>query len=253
MGAAASRHDRPPAAAAAAAAAIRASDLARASPSLVLCRGATQLFRTTPADRGWACGYRNCQMLLSSTLGAGAEVPGVADLQRVLEQAWRAGYDPEGAAQLGHRVAGTRKWIGATEVYCILAQLGASPHVVDFHRPTAADGSHPALLEWIVAYFTDAPPPPHAAAARHPLYLQHQGHSRTVVGVDLAADPAPCLLVFDPDASPRRPGPDGFPHLPEFRLRLADTRRAAQYQIVYVDPAPPPHPPPRRIASVRIP
>jgi len=35
-----------------------------------------------------------------------------------------AGFDPQGAAQLGGRVVGTRKWIGATEVAVMLRWLG---------------------------------------------------------------------------------------------------------------------------------
>ncbi|KAJ1989112.1 hypothetical protein GGI04_006052 [Coemansia thaxteri] len=235
------------------------------------------------ADRGWACGYRNCQMLISSvmrsvhgsSLGAllvpprmpAERVPPVRELQEMLELSWRDGFDCDGADQLDHRVMGTRKWIGTTEIYCILAHLGVRAHIVDFHCPTAPDRSHPALFSWIIEYFTAAPPPALLAgdqaddslageaagsggavrfAARHPLYLQHQGHSRTVVGVELADD-ATYLLVFDPDvnaaANPAR-----------FRMPIARTRGTRQFQILYVDHAdccPPAVP--KQIVSRRIP
>ncbi len=32
----------------------------------------------------------------------------------------------------------------------------------------------------------------------HPLYFQHQGHSRTIIGVEEEADGQTCLLIFDP-------------------------------------------------------
>ncbi|KAJ2767586.1 hypothetical protein IWQ56_003269, partial [Coemansia nantahalensis] len=177
---------------------------------------------------------------------------------RMLEQAWRDGYDPDGAAQLGHRVLGTHKWIGATEIYCVLAHLGLQPRIVDFHCPTAPDGTHPALFAWIVDYFTAGEGEPGAPDAggtvrfsgRHPLYLQHQGHSRTVVGVEMA-EAATCLLVFDPDRS-HRSHSDSTPQLSEFRILLADTRRARQYQLVYVDGSAL-GPVAKHISSVRVP
>jgi hypothetical protein len=46
--------------------------------------------------------------------GSGA-LPNVPSLQAWLECAWQAGFDPQGAEQLGHKVQGTRKWIGTTE------------------------------------------------------------------------------------------------------------------------------------------
>ncbi|KAJ2356578.1 hypothetical protein GGF43_001985 [Coemansia sp. RSA 2618] len=173
-------------------------------------------------------------------------VVSVRELQQMLELAWQEGFDADGAAQLGHRVLGTRKWIGATEAYCILAHLGVRAHIVDFHCPTAADGSHPALFEWIVEYFTsgitDDPADDAASSQRvrftdkHPLYLQHQGHSRTVVGVELA-DSGTNVLIFDPDVAVAHS--ESHPaELSQFRFPLARTRNAGQYQIVYVDNSP---------------
>ncbi|KAJ2711262.1 hypothetical protein H4R19_003336 [Coemansia spiralis] len=252
---------------------LRVAQLAAADEAapLVLCTGGTQLFNTTLVDRGWACGYRNCQMLVSSLLAsattsqavagriAAGRAPSIGELQQMLELAWRDGYDPDGAAQLGHRVLGTHKWIGATEIYCILAHLGVQARIVDFHCPTAPDGTHPALFAWIVDYFTagsggesDAPDGGGLVrfSGKHPLYLQHQGHSRTIVGVEMA-DAATCLLVFDPDRS-HRPHVDPPVRLSEFRLLLGDTRRAQQYQVVYVDDLAP-SPAAKHITSVRVP
>ncbi|KAJ2307445.1 hypothetical protein IWW55_000969 [Coemansia sp. RSA 2706] len=228
-----------------------AAGAALGNASVILCNKHTQLFNTTFSDRGWACGYRNCQMLLSSLMAsevgvsAFGRIPGdggvasVSDLQQMLELAWQEGYDVDGAAQLGHRVKGTRKWIGATEVYCILAHLGVRAHIVDFHCPTATDGTHPALFEWIVEYFTSGATADSAGGQKlrftnkHPLYLQHQGHSRTVVGVELS-DVGTSILLFDPDVAVARS--ENHPaELRSFRLMLNGTRRADQYQILYVD------------------
>lgn len=72
----------------------------------------------------YACGYRNVQMLSCALMqipqykaclfdGSG-RIPDVPGLQRWIEAAWAAGYDPEGCAQLGGRLQGTQQWIGAT-------------------------------------------------------------------------------------------------------------------------------------------
>ncbi|KAI7823114.1 peptidase family C78-domain-containing protein, partial [Kickxella alabastrina] len=132
------------------------------TPALALANASTQLINTTMVDRGWACGYRNCQMLLSSLLADTryhmherfpCSVPSVRALQECLELAWRDGFDPDGAEQMGRRVVGGRKWVGTTEIYCILAHFGVPARIVDFHRPTAADGTNPMLFAWMVEYF----------------------------------------------------------------------------------------------------
>jgi hypothetical protein len=46
--------------------------------------------------------------------------------------AWRAGYDKTGAAQLSHRVVGTKKWVGTTECAALLRYFGLSAQIVDF-------------------------------------------------------------------------------------------------------------------------
>ena len=72
--------------------------------------------------------------------GAGA-VPDVRSLQAWVEAAWAAGFDPEGAAQLGGALQGGRTWVGATECAALLRSFGLRARVVDFR---AADGHAPA-------------------------------------------------------------------------------------------------------------
>ncbi|KAJ2062710.1 hypothetical protein GGI17_002217 [Coemansia sp. S146] len=230
------------------------SALTQVEQSIVLCNPSTLLFNTTISDRGWGCGYRNCQMLISSLMHQAPvsrmpteAVPQVRQLQEMLELSWRDGYDRDGADQLDHRAMGTRKWIGTTEIYCILAHLGVRSRIVDFHCASAADGSHPALFSWVVDYFT-VTGSGGRFVDRHPLYLQHQGHSRTVVGVDLSDDV--CLLVFDPDVDV---APGGPVKLSKFRLPLGRTRRSKQFQILYVDDDCFSQVVPKQIASQRIP
>ena len=68
--------------------------------------------------------------------GAGA-VPDVPSLQAWLEAAWAAGYDPEGAAQLGGALQGGRAWVGATEAAALLRSFGLRARVVDFRATDA--------------------------------------------------------------------------------------------------------------------
>lgn len=129
------------------------------------------------------------------------------------------GFDPQGAAQLKHRVVNTRKWIGTTEVYTMLTYLGVWCTILDFDRLSAGDTpTHQLLLDWIQSYFENNSNSSSSDNAferlkgnnsvqktnRPPLYLQHAGHSRTVIGIEIGKDGKAChLIVLDPGR--RRP------------------------------------------------
>jgi len=92
---------------------------------------------------GWACGYRNIQMLCSALIrnpryrpvlfdGSGA-IPDIPTLQRWIEYAWGCGYDTAGCEQLGGRLLGTTTWIGAGECVALLRCFGIPAHQVVFH------------------------------------------------------------------------------------------------------------------------
>ncbi|KAF9130115.1 hypothetical protein BGW39_003475 [Mortierella sp. 14UC] len=188
-------------------------------------------FQSDKTDRGWGCGYRNIQMMLSYVVGqtettpssaaAADNIPMVPDLQRQLEYAWSNGFDAQGAGQLGHKVEGTKKWIGTTEAWSVLCSLGVRCSILDFHMPSGPDGTHPAMFAAIYNYFCSPDWSPLSAplalhvddlkqwsgrdnriiqTAKPPLYMQHQGHSRTIVGIEiLKEDRGMNLLVFDPN------------------------------------------------------
>lgn len=105
-------------------------------------------YATTYGDKGWGCGYRNLQMLISSLLqhtgynelvykawssglGSGSStknplrssIPSISKLQKMIEWAWVQGFDTQGAEQLGGKLVNTRKWIGPTEVVILLSSL----------------------------------------------------------------------------------------------------------------------------------
>ena len=175
------------------------------------------------------------EILLKSTslsfadIGIGL-VPQIPYVQEALENAWSAGFDVEGAAQLGHKIMGKNTWIGATEIVTLLRSFGIRARLVDFWRPTGADGTHPELSRWTKHYFTTSLNSAHSVSNsclvcddRLPLFLQHSGHSRTVVGIelDLTGDVV-SFLIFDP-ASPRA-------------LRIPPKEfNERQYQLVFID------------------
>ncbi|KAJ3209097.1 hypothetical protein HDU82_001399 [Entophlyctis luteolus] len=58
----------------------------------------------------------------------------IRTIQRLVERAWRLGFDPDGAQQLRHSLVGSRKHIGAGEVYALFHSLGVKVLVSDFVR-----------------------------------------------------------------------------------------------------------------------
>lgn len=63
------------------------------------------------------------------------------------------GIDRQGCDQLEGKLKNTNKWIGATEIVAFLTSRGIRTELLDFHIPTASDGSHPRLFQWVLDYF----------------------------------------------------------------------------------------------------
>lgn len=159
-------------------------------------------------------------------------------LETTIEKAWSEGYDLIGAKQLNHKLKGTSKWIGTTEIYVLLTYLGVKCSIFDFPSPDSKTGLHTALVNWIIDYFAvnsnqeimekvDSAKKGNLDQSlvlcndRWPIYLQHSGHSRTVVGIELHKDSEPALLVFDPGRSiPMR--------LKEFAVEVAQSGLSAE-------------------------
>ncbi|KAL8573581.1 hypothetical protein ACOMHN_047851 [Nucella lapillus] len=194
-------------------------------------------------DKGWGCGYRNLQMLLSSLTAdptylrvlfdGQARVPSILKLQQLIEAAWQKGFDPQGCQQLGGALVNTRKWIGATEIVAMLSSLRIKCHLLDFVKPSGPNNSHPVMIQWVREYFTSRASSPFTS----PLYLQHQGHSRTIVGIEELAHGNTNLLLFDPGVSQGRMGQFhgniNYNLLQTIR-KTTNAFHARQYQIVAV-------------------
>eukprot|EP00041_Stephanoeca_diplocostata_P014491 m.265377 g.265377 ORF g.265377 m.265377 type:complete len:404 (+) comp19715_c1_seq59:408-1619(+) len=253
---------------------IRAKCTAATAPVYTgIVASGVDFFPQNKKDRRWSCGYCNIQMLCSYLLrhNAMTSVPNIGDIQRDIQAAWHRGWDPTGAAQLSNRLNGTRKWIGATEAVVYFRSRGLVTHVVDFRSTASAGGrlslarartSPPDnLLQWVRSYFTagtdaafrgregtEAPAEGNIVfvSGRCPLYFQHSGHSRTIVGVELCnraqrragdlhhAD-VTALLVFDPAVSSQAMRAGMSVGQRGACVRVEPHRLCeAQYQIVYV-------------------
>ncbi|XP_012985905.2 zinc finger-containing ubiquitin peptidase 1 [Melopsittacus undulatus] len=166
-------------------------------------------FHSSLGDRGWGCGYRNFQMLLSSLLQNSlyndclrdtTAIPSIPKIQSMIEDAWREGFDPHGASHFNNRLHGSKAWIGACEIYSLLTSLRIKCQIIDFHKPTSPTGTHPRLFEWVLHYYSadNGSGAKVVCTSKPPIYLQHEGHSRTVVGIEEKKNKTLCLLLFDP-------------------------------------------------------
>ncbi|KAJ3117892.1 hypothetical protein HDU96_005025 [Phlyctochytrium bullatum] len=79
-------------------------------------------------------------------------------MQKVIEEAWKEGIDREGAKQLKQKLVKTRKWIGATEAVVFFSIMGVRVNLIDFPHPTGGERGHPALLDFVEAYFDGSLP-----------------------------------------------------------------------------------------------
>lgn len=240
--------------------ASRVTSLSSQSPGVTKSLVCTSIdhYASSYGDKGWGCGYRNIQMLLSSlfqnpqysemlraAIGSNS-MPSISRLQKMVESAWTQGFDVQGKEQLGCKLHNTRKWIGATEIVTLfswmrieckfdgfhrrtcLTFISILGQLVDFHRPSAPTGCHPELFNYVLRYFEQ--PRPHTP----PLYLQHQGHSRTIIGIEQKASGL-TLLILDPSHSARQVASLGSSQ-ESLRLirRGMSAMKAQQYQIVSV-------------------
>lgn len=158
------------------------------------------------------------------------EVPVVPEIQARIERAWTDhAFDEPGAAHFERTLVGKHDWIGACEIAVFLRSLGLRACVADFDMSAGAL-ARLDMLEWIYDYFhvrclhvpMHTPSETrHKQSARQkpscmrcctnmfgrmtrqpnfiaPLFLQHEGHSRTVVGCEKLRSGRYRLLVVDP-------------------------------------------------------
>ncbi|RZR86154.1 hypothetical protein BHM03_00013303 [Ensete ventricosum] len=215
--------------------------------------------------------------------GGSGFVPDILSLQRWLEIAWKRGFDTYGFDSFGQNIYGSKKWIGTTECATILRSFGLRARIVDFDSITSKQplnnwnpgcklagkqshgpidkflqrtmnedsqvGPSAFLVDWVWKYFAcefnsrlDGSKSV-LISEKTPLYFQHDGHSRTIVGIQMqkgkcASEHHYSLLVLDPahrTAALERSLADnnGWQKLIK---RGIDSLKKPQYQLCYVDP-----------------
>ncbi|KAF7796876.1 hypothetical protein EIP86_008061 [Pleurotus ostreatoroseus] len=200
---------------------IKAHEKGNVQKAYLCCPNAVHV-AIEPWDRKWGCGYRNFEMACASLMEDPRQPayfalldsplpPSVEGLQRWLESAWKA------------------------DIYAAMTSRGIPVNLVDFDF--AKGGSSP-LIKWILEYFTQDPPKqatvndalrsasPIVVTERLPIILQHEGHSRTVVGYE-RLDKGPInLFMFDPSKYDYL--------LPAIgALKIILTNKKKKYQILY--------------------
>ncbi|KAI9721361.1 MAG: hypothetical protein M1828_005221 [Chrysothrix sp. TS-e1954] len=145
-------------------------------------------------------------------------VPGVLELQDMIEEAWSKGFDLHDAKFLTGGIKGTRKYIGTPEVRSLLAYSNIPTTFEVCHDtrigPDRAQNAHKRLIDICLEYFgaesqmawqkgikqSDTVARTIIKITPHPpMYLQQSGHSVTIVGVEKGNEDDPgAIFVFDP-------------------------------------------------------
>ncbi|KAJ3508673.1 hypothetical protein NLJ89_g5620 [Agrocybe chaxingu] len=181
----------------------------------VLCTDKAVHVHREAWDASWGCGYRNFLMLCATLMCQTQQPlyfplldsplpPSVRNLQCWIESAWKQGFDVDGQKEL-KKLAGTRKWIGTAGPESVV------DWVVNYFSP------QPRVIEKPANAFESLKEFPITTTDKMPLILQHDGHSRTIVGYQVDKNGAASLLVFDPAHRPtedyRRAALCEFEHL----------------------------------------
>jgi hypothetical protein len=163
-------------------------------------------------DRDYGCGYRNTQMLLSSIReddelkhvlfnNNQTVIPSIYKIQDLIESAWSKGFDLMGKEQLNGCLKNTSKWIGSSDIAAMFLSLRVRVELIDIQSKTTPSASQ-ILFKFVKEYFEKEQQ--QNGDFVHPIYLQHQGHSRTIVGYETSQKTSgvsqqnDCLLIFDP-------------------------------------------------------
>ena len=204
-------------------------------------------------------------------------IPSLQTLQRMMESGWAIGLDPEGAAHFSGSIVGKTSWIGAAEVWSLFAYWKMDACLVQFikcHESRRLLGffcaaycsprfssaclhcsrgriksrsfveqllkcAEQTRLERVVQSkkSSNIPAKSSCSCLILPLYLQWQGHSVTVVGVESDSKGLPRnLIVLDPLAEGNQYKQDwSRRYPPKARVPLAKVERK-DCQLIVVSP-----------------
>jgi hypothetical protein len=168
------------------------------------------------AREGGFCGYRNIQMIVSYIRDAKAQghqsfdnpkLPSILQLQDMIETAWDRGFNAVGRIETGG-IRLTRKYIGTPEAQALFQSLDIACEADAFvnNGPLLAyENLLYAVAEYFEGYKDDDDDQKVVSTDLPPLYFQHQGHSMTVVGLEVDTRGIMTLIVFDPMFNPSKP------------------------------------------------
>lgn len=134
----------------------------------------------------------------------GKRLPSILKLQEMIEDAWDQGFNESGRVETGG-IRMTRKYIGTPEAQAVLLSLNIAAEAQAFSADNKG-GAYTAMMEAIWKHFDDGSednnPDKVTITDKPPLFFQHQGHSMTVVGIELDTEYRATLVVFDPMYNP---------------------------------------------------
>ncbi|MCJ1421349.1 hypothetical protein MMC32_007712 [Xylographa parallela] len=160
------------------------------------------------AKEGGFCGYRNIQMMVSFIQATGflgcehfpGRTPSILLLQDMIERAWDQGINSSGRIETGG-IRGTRKYIGTPEAQALLCSLNIPCEANAFNNVGDGGPVYQSVLQAVLEYFSiGVTDPSHKVyqTSLPPIYLQHPGHSLTIVGLEVRKSGSMNVLVLDP-------------------------------------------------------
>ncbi|THV07861.1 hypothetical protein K435DRAFT_741256 [Dendrothele bispora CBS 962.96] len=177
-------------------------------------------------DITWGCGYRNFLMSCAALMDQQVQpmyfplldkpiAPGIRNLQRWIETAWKDGFDQQGFNDL-KKLMDTSKWIGTSDLCTAFVYRNIPAEIVDIDLQ---ERDITPLIDWIVQYFDESlkdhtpgsatvfdvlsRASPVQCSSCMPIVIQNNGHSRMVVGYERTKNDVN-LLVFDPAKVPSK-------------------------------------------------
>jgi hypothetical protein len=179
------------------------------------CSAATRHVAKMPKEGGF-CGYRNIQMVSSYIRDARAQghqhfqdpkLPSILQLQNMIEDAWDKGFNTVGRIETGG-IRLTRKYIGTPEAQALFQSLDIACEADAFADNGSLSGYENLLFtvaDYFESYKGEDDDLKVISTNLPPLYFQHQGHSMTIVGLEVNNRGIMNLVVFDPMFNPSKP------------------------------------------------
>ncbi|KAI5792228.1 peptidase family C78-domain-containing protein [Pyronema domesticum] len=206
---------------------------------------------------GGFCGYRNIQMMISfiqanhprGSHPFDGRIPTILKLQELIEKGWAKGINSSARQETGG-IYGTRKYIGTSEAQTLLTTVGIKSRARAFvATPKIKNSAQSALLDFVEDYFrggliSEVSKKTVMGTNLAPIYLQHAGHSMTIIGLEKWRDGSRSLLVFDPFFAPTTEMRDmaGYqkissrmspnPHLKVYRRKMKYLEKFNEFEII---------------------